>query len=151
MLDEIDKKILQSLSADSRQSIEKLSEEVCLSPTPVRRRVKKLEDDGIIQRYTLNVDMKKLGYALTVFAFVKLQGRDRVTLARFEEKICDLKEVSNCALVTGQHDYLLTMRFETMEVYNTFLRNVLAELPGVFGIETSVMIAPVKDEIPLPR
>ena len=151
MFDEIDKKILHTLSADSRKSIERLSEEVGLSPTPVRRRIKKLEDDGVIQRYTLSVDMEKLGYALTVYAFVKLQGRDLATLKKFEDKILGFPEVSNCTLVTGQHDYILTMRFETMEAYNFFLRNVLADLPGVFGIETSVVISPVKNEVPLPR
>ncbi len=150
-IDEIDKNILRALSKDSRMSIERVAEIVNLSPTPVRRRIKRLETDGLIRCYTLDVDMKKAGYGLTFYVFVKLQSRDQKTIADFENRISLLPEISNCALVTGSHDYMMTMRLKDMETYNSFLRSVLSELPGVFGIETSVEIGSVKNTVPLPQ
>jgi Lrp/AsnC family transcriptional regulator, leucine-responsive regulatory protein len=149
-LDKTDAKILQVLSQDARQSVERVAEQVNRSATPVRRRIRRLEDEGIIRRYTLDVDMKACGYGLQLFAFIKLQSRDRPTIADFEERIRRLPEVTTCNLVTGAHDYVLEMRMPDMDTYNNFLRSVLSELPGVFGIETSVVIGPVKDEIALP-
>ncbi|MXY33090.1 MAG: Lrp/AsnC family transcriptional regulator [Boseongicola sp. SB0664_bin_43] len=151
MMDDIDKKILHALSSDARRSVESVAEEIGLSTTPTRRRIKNLEAGGIIRRYTVDVDMEQAGYGLTVYVFMKLQSRDQATIATFEDKIKHLPEVTACALVTGPHDYVLTMRFEDMEAYNRFLRSVLAELPGVLGIETSVVIGSVKDEVPLPH
>jgi len=149
-IDKTDAKILQVLSQDARQSVERVAEQVNKSATPVRRRIRRLEEEGIIRRYTLDVDMKVCGYGLQLFAFIKLQSRDRPTIADFEDRIRRLPEVTKCNLVTGAHDYVLEMRMPDMDTYNNFLRSVLAELPGVFGIETSVVIGPVKDEIALP-
>lgn len=151
MMDDIDKKILRALSNDARRSVESVAEEIGLSTTPTRRRIKNLEAGGIIRRYTVDVDMEQAGYGLTVYVFMKLQSRDQTTIATFEDKIRHLPEVTACALVTGPHDYVLTMRLEDMEAYNRFLRSVLAELPGVLGIETSVVIGSVKNEVPLPH
>ena len=150
ILDPTDKKILHVLAHDSRLSAERVADAVNLSTTPVRRRIKRLEERGLIRRYTLNVDMEQAGYGLTLYIFIKLQNRDRDTIARFEDRVQNLPEVSDCALVTGPHDYILTMRVSDMEAYNEFLRSILSELPGVFGIETSVVIGKVKDEPPLP-
>jgi Lrp/AsnC family leucine-responsive transcriptional regulator len=149
-IDKIDVKILQALSQDARQSVERVAEQVNRSATPVRRRIRRLEEEGIIRRYTLDVDMKACGYGLQLFVFIKLQSRDRPTIADFEDRVRRLPEVTNCNLVTGAHDYVLEMRMPDMDIYNKFLRSVLSELPGVFGIETSVVIGPVKDEIALP-
>ncbi len=150
-LDEMDKKILHALSRDARLSVEKVAEQTNLSSTPVRRRIKRMETEGIIRRYTVDVDMEKAGYALSLYVFLKLQSRDRTTIAKFEDKIRHMPEVTTCALVTGPHDYVMTMRLQDMDTYNIFLHSVLSELPGVFGIETSVVIGGVKNEIPVPR
>lgn len=149
-LDEIDKKILHALSADARRSIESVAEEIGLSTTPTRRRVKNLEAAGVIRNYTVDVDMARAGYGLTLIVFVKLQSRDQKTIEGFEAQITTLPEVTDCALVTGPHDYVLTMRMKDMDNYNRFMRSVLSELPGVFGIETCVVVGSVKSENPLP-
>ena len=149
-IDETDVKILQVLSEDARQSVERVAERVNRSATPVRRRIRRLEEEGVIRRYTLDVDMKACGFGLQLYVFIKLQSRDQATIADFEDRVRRLPEVTNCNLVTGAHDYVLGMRMADMDTYNNFLRSVLAELPGVFGIETSVVIGPVKDEIALP-
>ena len=150
MIDEIDKRNLHAISGDERRSVERVAEENGHSTTPTLRRVKNLEACGVIRRYTVDVDMDQAGYGLTVYVFIKLQSRDQTNIAQFEDKILHLPEVTECALVTGPHDYVLTMRMKDMETYNRFLRSVLSELPGVFGIETSVVIGSVKNEIPLP-
>jgi len=74
-----------------------------------------------------------------------LQSRDRKTIAEFERRILELDEVQRCDLITGVHDYILTLRLPDMKDYNGYLRETLAELPGVFGIETSVVIGNVKN------
>jgi Lrp/AsnC family leucine-responsive transcriptional regulator len=151
-IDEYDKKILRALGIDARLSVEKVSEIVNLSATPVRRRIRRLEREGVIKRYTIDVDLNKCGYSQKLFVFIKLQSRDQATIADFEGKVLDLPEVTSCSLVSGPHDYILTLRHKDMDTYNKFLREVLSELPGVFGIETSVVIGSIRDELasPLP-
>ena len=85
-----------------------------------------------------------------MYVYVKLKSRDRDTISKFESRIRTLEEVAVCNLITGGFDYFLEVRTKDMQTYNTFLRDVLAELPGVFGIETSVVINPVKSEPFLP-
>lgn len=150
MIDEIDRKILHNLSRDARLTLEKLSELVGLSPTPVRRRVRLMEEAGIIRRYTIDVDMDKCGFTQQVYVYIKLARRDREAISKFESRVRTLPQVSVCNLVTGSFDYMLEVHTRNMSEYNDFLRDVLAELPGVFGIETSVVIDKVKSEPALP-
>jgi len=150
MIDDIDKKILHELSKDSRISIERLAENVGLSATPVRRRIKLLEEAGILKRYSIEIDLEKCGFGQLMYVYVKLQSRDRETISKFEAKVMLLPEVSVCNMITGAFDYFIEVRTNDMKAYNTFLRDILAELPGVFGIETSVVINPVKSQPYLP-
>ncbi len=150
MLDKLDRKIIRALIDDGRASVESVAERCGLSPTPTRRRIRRLEEEGVIRGYQAIVDMKKCGLELSVYVFVKLQSRDRKSIARFESRIADLSEIQRCDLITGAHDYVLTLHLPSMEDYNSYLRNILAELPGVFGIETSVVISQVQNSLRLP-
>ncbi|VAV99927.1 Leucine-responsive regulatory protein, regulator for leucine (or lrp) regulon and high-affinity branched-chain amino acid transport system [hydrothermal vent metagenome] len=145
MLDKMDKKILNALARNGRASIEVIADSVGLSPTPTRKRVKQLEDAGVIKGYLADIDPEKCGLEMAIYVFVKLQSRDRKTIAEFEQRIMELDEVQRCDLITGGHDYILTLRLPDMKDYNGYLRETLAELPGVFGIETSVVIGNVKN------
>ncbi|MGG7519434.1 Lrp/AsnC family transcriptional regulator [Allorhizobium undicola] len=149
-MDKTDVRILHALSKDSRASVEAVAETVNLSPTPVRRRIKRLEDDGVIQNYSVAVDMKRCGYNLHLFILIKLKSRDSNTIADFERRIMNQPQITTCQLVTGPYDYILQVFLPNMEGYNDFLRSVLSELPGVFGLETSVVISPVKETPALP-
>ena len=149
-IDKFDRKILYELSRDSRLSVERLAEKVGLSATPVRRRIKLLEEVGILKRYTIEIDLEKCGFGQLMYVYVKLKSRDRDTISKFEARVRTLSEVSVCNLITGAFDYILEIHTKDMQGYNAFLRDVLAELPGVFGIETSVVINPVKSEPFLP-
>lgn len=150
MLDAIDRKILQCLWEDGRASVETVASRIGLSPTPVRRRIRQMEEAGIIRGYRADVDLAAAGLPLILVVFIKLQSRDRTTIAHFESRVRSLKEVLNCRLITGSADYMLTLQVSDMAAYNDYLRVVLAELPGVFGIETSVVISDVKTSGQLP-
>ena len=149
-LDKIDKKIIHALTDDGRASVESIAETVGLSATPTRRRIKRLEEGGVVRGYRADIDPEKCGLELAIYVFVKLQSRDRATIASFEARMLDLPEVQRCDLITGVHDYILTLRLPDMKNYNQYLREILAELPGVFGIETSVVIGKVKNTYALP-
>ncbi|MEL6318019.1 MAG: Lrp/AsnC family transcriptional regulator [Pseudomonadota bacterium] len=144
-MDEIDVRILHELAQDARASVERIAERVGLSATPVRRRMRRLEQNGALRRYTIAVDLAKCGLSLTAYVSVKLSRRDRDTLERFEERVRLIPEISRCVLVTGPFDYVLTVHTRDMKAYDALMRGRLAELPGVFGIETSVEVSVVKD------
>ncbi|MEX0347174.1 MAG: Lrp/AsnC family transcriptional regulator [Rhizobiaceae bacterium] len=150
MIDDIDRKIIREAISDGRASVEAIAEKIGLSPTPTRRRIRRLEQDGIISGYQAAVDPEKCGLELAAYVFVKLQSRDRKSIAKFEARVIDLPEILKCDLITGAHDYILTVRLPGMKDYNRYLRDILAELPGVFGIETSVVIGEVKNTRHLP-
>ncbi len=150
MLDEIDRKIITALIEDGRASVEAVAERIGLSPTPTRRRIRQLEEAKVISGYLADIDPDKCGLELAIYVFIKLQSRDRESIARFEARIMELPEIQRCDLITGAHDYILTVRLHGMRDYNRYLREVLAEMPGVFGIETSVVIGPVKNTPHLP-
>lgn len=145
MLDHMDRKIISALIDDGRASVEVVAERCGLSPTPTRRRIRRLEAEGVIRGYQAVVDLKKCGLELTLYVFIKLQSRDRKSIAKFEKKIANLPEIQRCDLVTGTYDYAMMLHLPNMTDYNSYLRSVLAELPGVFGIETSVVINEVQN------
>ena len=145
MIDQTDRKIVTAVIEDGRASVEAVAEAVGLSPTPTRRRIRRLEEAGVISGYQAVIDPEKCGLELAIYVFIKLQSRDRKAIAEFEARVLDLPEIQRCDLITGAHDYILTLRLPGMKDYNRYLREVLAELPGVFGIETSVVIGQVKN------
>lgn len=144
MLDAVDRKILTVLMQDGRASVETVADRVDLSPTPTRRRIRRLEKAGVIRSYRADVDPDKCGLTLAAYVFIKLRSRERKAIAEFEGRVAVLPEVLRCDLITGAHDYVLSLRMENMTRYNEYLREVLSELPGVFGIETSIVIGEVK-------
>jgi len=150
MLDQTDRKIITALIDDGRASVESVAERVGLSPTPTRRRIRQLEENGVISGYRADIDPQKCGLELSIYVFIKLQRRDRESIAKFESRIMALPEIQRCDLITGAHDYILTVRLPGMKDYNRYLREILAEMPGVFGIETSVVIGAVKNTPHLP-
>lgn len=150
MLDRTDQKIVSTLIDDGRASVETVADRVGLSPTPTRRRVRRLEETGVIAGYRADIDPDKCGLELAIYVFIKLQSRDRESIAKFESRILALPEIQRCDLITGAHDYILTVRLPGIRDYNRYLREILAEMPGVSGIETSVVIGQVKNTPHLP-
>ena len=150
MVDHVDKKILQALFEDGRASVETVAEKVGLTPTPVRLRLNRLREEGVIRGYRAEVDLAKCGLELAIIVFVKLSARDRATISTFERRVMSICEIAECLLISGPFDYMLKVNTPDMAGYNQTLRNQLAELPGVFGIETSFVISEVKAFSKLP-
>lgn len=130
-LDDIDRKILRTLSQDGRISNQKLAETVNLSPTPCWHRVKALEDAGYVKGYVAVLDQRALGVPDTVIIEVTVDRHDDEILTAFSEALAELPEVMEAYLLSGEYDYLIKVAVAGTEGYERFLRQKLYKLPGV--------------------
>ncbi len=151
-LDEIDRKIVGTLQTDGRMSVQALSEAVGLSPSPCLRRVRMLEDAGVIKRYVALVDQRAVGLPVSVFASVKLERQREEELDRFAAAVAEWPEVVECYLMTGPRDYLLSIVVSDLDAYEAFLKAKLTRLDGVASIESSFALSQIKytNVLPLP-
>lgn len=149
-LDAIDRKILGVLQADGRTTMQDLAEQVGLSVSPCHRRVKLLEQRGVITRYMALVDQKSLGLHVSVFISIKLVRQKEEDLERFAKAISGWEEVLECYLMTGNRDYLLRVVAADLSSYETFLKTRLTRLDGIASIESSFALSQVKYNIALP-
>ncbi|MEW6371635.1 MAG: Lrp/AsnC family transcriptional regulator [Pseudomonadota bacterium] len=131
VLDEIDRKILRTLSRDGRISNQKLAETVNLSPTPCWHRVKALEESGHVQGYVAVLDQRALGLPDTVIIEVTVDRHDDEIFQAFQDALADLPEVMEAYLLSGEYDYLIKVAVSGTEGYERFLRQKLYKLPGV--------------------
>jgi Lrp/AsnC family leucine-responsive transcriptional regulator len=136
-LDRTDRKILQALIENGRISWRDLAEQVGLSTTPVLRRVKALEDRGLIQGYTAMLDEAQLAGGLSVFVQISLDKQHAGALVKFEEQIKLAPQVMSCFLMTGDFDYLLRVVTPSVQDFELFLTNKLARIPGVAHLKSS--------------
>jgi len=150
-MDNIDRKILHELQLDGRLSNQELAQRVNLSPSPCLRRVRRLEQQGVIRGYTAVVDQKAYGYPITVFARVALERHDTETVAEFERRVKEIDEIIDCFLMTGQRDYLLRVVAASLEDYERFVRETLHTIPGIGSIDTSFAYGVVKRSPALPN
>jgi Lrp/AsnC family leucine-responsive transcriptional regulator len=149
-LDPIDRKILAILQKDGRTTMQELAERVGLSLSPCHRRVRLIEQRGIINRYAAMVDQKALGLHVSVFISIKLARQKEEDLKRFEKAISGWDEVLECYLMTGNRDYLLRVVAADLAAYEKFLKSKLTRLDGIASIESSFALAQVKYSIALP-
>jgi len=144
-IDRYDEMILDILQHQGRITNQELAEAIKLSPSPCLRRVRQMEEDGLIEGYVALLNAKKLG--LTLMAFIGI-SMDRHTPERFEKlesTLAGYPEVLECHLITGQDaDYLLKVIVRDMDAYQQFLLNKLTRIDGVTGVHTSfVMKSPI--------
>jgi Lrp/AsnC family leucine-responsive transcriptional regulator len=130
-MDEIDRKILRTLSHDGRISNQKLAEAVNLSPTPCWNRVRALEEAGFITQYVALLDQRALGLPDTVIIEVTLDRHDDEIFQRFGDALAQLPEVMEAYLLTGEYDYLIKVAVSGTEGYEQFLRQKLYKIPGI--------------------
>src|ERR1700761_8524348 len=149
-LDAIDRKILSNLQSDGRITMAELAEKVGLSVSPCHRRVKLLEERGVITRYIATVDQKSVGLHVSVFISIKLARQKEEDLNRFARAISKWEEVLECYLMTGNRDYLLRVVAADLSSYEAFLKNKLTRLDGIASIESSFALSQVKYSIALP-
>ena len=137
-IDAIDKQLLRLLQTQARMSITELAEQVNLSATPCARRIKRLEEVGIITGYHTQTDAQKLGYPLAVFIAISMDRHTADRFEHFEEKIQSFEEVVSCSIVTGRtEDYLIKVRVRDMAHYEEFLLHRLNRIEGVAQVHTS--------------
>ena len=150
-LDRLDRRILAELQRDGSLANQQLAERVGLSASPCLRRVKALEEAGIILRRVTLLERKMLGLSLTVLLMI---GMDRHTPDRFESferEIAAIDEVLECYLVTGQQaDYMLKLVVPDMDSYQQLLLNRITRIPGVSGVHSSFVLRRVVDRTELP-
>jgi Lrp/AsnC family leucine-responsive transcriptional regulator len=143
-IDQLDRSILQMLQRNGRATINEVSETVGLSPSPVARRVRMLEEAGIITGYAAQIDEVALGYGFSVFISVKLDKQIDEALVKFEAAIRLFPEVVDCWLMTGNRDYLLRIATNGLAEFERFLVGKFTKLPGVASIESSIPLRRVK-------
>ena len=149
-LDPTDRKILALLQRDGRVSIADLAQQVGLSPSPCLRRVRLLEQAGIIARYVAMVDQQAVGLPVSVFVSIKLESQREEALTKFGKSIERWPEVLECYLMTGPRDYLLRVVVADLAAYERFLKQKLTRLAGIASIESSFALEQVKYTNSLP-
>ena len=153
-LDKIDRLILRSLQADGRATYDQISDQVSLSPSAVLRRVKRLEDTGVIDRYVALVKPEAVGLGLTAYLNVRLEkhteSHKRNPMDVFRASVQTWPEVVECASLTGDMDYLLRVVVQDMAAYSRFIMDTLLKHPSVEDCKTSFVLDHVKATTALP-
>lgn len=149
-IDAIDRRILAELQRDGRATIQDLAGRVGLSPSPCLRRIRMLEEAGILKGYVAVVDQARVGLPVSVFASVKLERQREEELDRFALAIARWPEVVECYLMTGRHDYLVRVVVPDLAAYERFLKDKLTRLEGVASIESSFALGQLKYTSVLP-
>ncbi|MCU7849659.1 MAG: Lrp/AsnC family transcriptional regulator [Candidatus Thiodiazotropha sp. (ex Lucinoma kastoroae)] len=150
-LDRYDRRILEELQQDGRISNQDLAERIGLSPSPCLRRVRVLEESGIIDGYRAHLDSSKLGLSLMALIHIAMDRHTPERFANFESKINALPEVLECLLITGQDaDYQIKVVVRDMEAYQALLLNKITRIEGVSGVHSSFVMRRVVDKSALP-
>ena len=149
-LDAIDRQILNTLQTDGRLSNVELAERVHLSPSACLRRVKQLEDSGVIAQYVALLNAKALGQHGTCFSIINLATMNDAILKAFEQAVRDEPEILDCFYVAGSNDYLIRFSYRDAEDLERFHTQVLMRLPGVERSNSMLVLRTVKRTTALP-
>ena len=146
----VDRKLLEILQRDGRLSNLELASRVNLSPSACLRRVRALEEAGVIRGYAALVDAKRVGLDLLAFVNVKLEKRGRMPTDAFARAVKDWPEVQGCHALTGDMDYLLRVRVADLDHFSKFVMESLLKHPGVLDVKSSFVLEEVKETTALP-
>lgn len=149
-LDRTDLRILEVLQREGRISNQELAERVNLSPSPCLRRVRALEEAGVVRQYVALVDPRKVGLMLTAYVTVKLEKKGRMPIEQFTRAVQGWQEVAACLSMTGDMDYLLRVHVADLEHYSRFVMDKLLKQPGVVDVKSNFVLERVKDTTALP-
>ena len=149
-LDKIDLRILAALQADARLRNVELADQVGLSASPCLRRVKRLQDSGVIRGYATLVDPEAVGLPVSVFIQVTLERQTEAALEVFERHMAEWPEVMECYLMTGDSDYLLRVVAADLSAYQEFLMQKLTRVDGVASIKSSFALRRIAYRTALP-
>ncbi|MCF6277257.1 MAG: Lrp/AsnC family transcriptional regulator [Anaerolineales bacterium] len=150
MIDDIDKIILQELQGDARISNADLARAAELSPSATLTRVRRLEEQGYIDRYATKLNRQKMGYDLLCFVSVSLLRHEAQQVTEFDKAIQEIPEILECHHLTGDYDYLLKVVAKNTADLEQFLIHSLTPIKGVARIHTSVVLSEVKASSTIP-
>ncbi len=145
-----DKAILAALQSDGRLANAALAERVDLSESTCLRRVKMLEQSGVIERYTAVLNPLKVGMSVSFLVRITLKGQTDRDLGAFEQAVCRVPEVAECYLTTGESDYMLRVVARSAADFERLHSKVLTKLPGVARVDSSFVLRPVVKQAGLP-
>lgn len=152
-MNRIDAELLIALQRDSSRSIAQLAEAAGLSPSACHRRIRALEEAGVIAGYSAQVDPRRLGLALQAFVEITLNSQSREAMDRFEAAVADFDDILECHLMSGNADYLLRVAAADLDQFDRIHRDCLSRLPGVSSMRSSFSIRRIKRwrGYPVPR
>lgn len=145
-----DRKILELLQQNAQMTIKEIAGRINLSVTPVHERIRKLEKEGIIDKYVGLLNRRKLGKALIVYCNVTLDKQRKESFEDFNEAIVKMSEVLECSIVSGNFDYMLKIVVEDAEAYNQFYQHKLSALKSVLHISSYFVISEIKYTTAIP-
>ena len=149
-IDGIDAKILHLIQSNAALSVADIADSVGLSSSPCWRRIKRMEETGIIKQRVTVLDRKKLGLDFEVFVAVKLALLNRINMEKFESAVHRMPEVIQCASVTGAVDFMLRVVTKDMHSYEDFLREVLLSIDLISDVQSRIVLRQSKDSHALP-
>lgn len=149
-LDDIDRQLLQILQRDANSNVKVLADELGLTKTPVYERIRRLEKEGVIEKYVAVVDPRKLEPTIVVFCSVSLDDQKLEHLQAFGASIAEMPEVMECFLMGGANDFLIKVVVDDLEAYHQFSSGKLAALPNVSQIRSTFVLNEVKKSTVFP-
>lgn len=149
-LDRTDLRILRELQRDGRMPVVELADKVSLSPTACQRRLRKLEDSGVIERYAAVLNPAALGQTIQAFVRVSIERQSKDVAEAFEAAIKRQPEVRACYVMTGDLDFLLHVLVPDLQAFAEFSMKVLIGLPGVKDVRSSLVLEAVKQDEGVP-
>jgi len=146
-----DLRILKQLQSSGRMTNQELAEKVGMAASPCWRRMKQLEDSGVITGYQANIDRKKIGLGLLAFIRVKIDSHSEEDAQSFEQEVGALPSVIACYAIAGDADFLLQVVAKDLDSFSSFAMEVVRRLPGIKEMQTSFVLREVKplDVLPL--
>ena len=151
VVDSFDRQILRALQQDGRISNQDLADRIGLSPSPCLRRVRALEESGIVTGYRALIDAKALGYTLMALIYISMDKHTPERFEHFENEISQFSEVQECLLITGQDaDYQIKVIVRDMDAFQELLLNRINRIQGVTGVHSSFVLRRVVDKMSVP-
>ena len=150
MLGEKDRSLLHELQKDSRLTMQELADRVGMSSSACWRRVRNLEESGVIDRYAALVNPRKAGFSLSSMTLVSLARHEEKNVEKFVQEVMRHPEVLECFATSGEADFHLRVVVEDMDAYNAFLDDFIFRLPGVSQVRSNIVMKEIKADTALP-
>ncbi len=150
MLERRDRRILSALQSDSRLTIQELADRVGMSSSATWRRVKALEEAGVIDRYAAIINPRKAGFGLASMVHVSLARHEQTHVEHFVREVLQHPEVLECFATSGEADFHLRVVVEDIDAYNAFLDDFIFKLPGVSQVRSNIVLKEIKADTALP-